>query len=183
MIQSILSPFQSAPSEALVARIWLWLLICNIISSIVNRFKSKNLEKKILTLQKQITEVRNTNTMENIQNKYIGLSSEEVSKLYKELKDSDKELNDKFLSKKDYQNFSTGILDFINNHDERLNLLFKYTTNVEKEVEASFGCIDSIKKMVDLLFEHTKSQDEYMKKIPVIEIPEDWIENIENVEK
>ena len=118
--------------------------------------------------------------MENIQNKYVGPSTEEIARLYKELKESDKELNDKFLSKKDYQEFSTWFINFINNHDERLDLLFKYTMNVEKEVEASFGCIDSIKKMVDLLFEHTKSQDEYMKKIPVIEIPEDWVVEIEN---
>ena len=159
----------------MIAWISLALVVCSIISNIKSWFKSKNIEKEISNLQKQITEVKNsnTNTMENIQNKYVGPSTEEIARLYKELKESDKELNDKFLSKKDYQEFSTWFINFINNHDERLDLLFKYTMNVEKEVEASFGCIDSIKKMVDLLFEHTKSQDEYMKKIPVIEIPED----------
>lgn len=121
--------------------------------------------------------------MENIQNKYVGPSTEEIARLYKELKESDKELNDKFLSKKDHQNFSALILDFLNNHDERLDLIFKYTSNVEKEVDASFECIDSIEKMVDILFEHTKNQDEYMKKIPVIEIPEDWVVKIEDNNK
>ena len=171
MIQSLLSYFKSAPSEALVARIWLLLVVCNIISNIMNRFKSKNIEKKISNLQNQITEVKNSNnnTMESVQNKYIGLSSEQVIKLYKELRESDKELNKKFLSNKDFGKIFKILSKIIDNHNERLDALFKY--------------IESVDRITDVLIEHTKKQDEYMINIPIIEIPEDWVVEIENNDK
>ena len=79
------------------------------------------------------------------------------------------QLNKKFLSNKDFGKIFKILSKIIDNHNERLDALFKY--------------IESVDRITDVLIEHTKKQDEYMINIPIIEIPEDWVVEIENNDK
>ena len=164
MIQSILTYFKSAPSETLVAWVWFFLLICNIVSNILNRFKSQKLEKEISNLQQQIIRINNSNknSLENVQNKYIGFTTEQVIQIYKELRENDKELNEKFLLQRDFRKMNRVLAKIMDNYSERFDILFQY--------------IESVEKQGNILFEHMQKQDEYITNIPIIEIPDDWIQ-------
>lgn len=175
MLQSLLSYFQNSPSEVLVAWLSLGLVACNIISTIRNWFKSKkeisNLKNEISNLQQQITEVKNSNknTVAHIQNEYFWFSNEQVVELYKKLRESDKELNEKFLLQKDFHKVNGIISEIFDSYNERFDILFHY--------------IESVERQGNILFEHMKKQDEYITNIPIIEIPEDWVVKIEDNNK
>lgn len=150
--------------EAICTIIWFVLTICNYKS------ENKKLKQEVSNLQQQVTKLNNENNnqtlVEQVQNKTIWFNPQEVIELYKQLWNIDKELEDKFTSKENFQEVVWILLKIFHNYDERFDILYNF--------------INSVANQTDILYKHIQFQDSYISKIPIIEIPEDWISKVDD---
>ena len=97
-------------------------------------YKNRKQDKAIQDLQLQV-KLSNSNSLEQVQNKIIWLSTDEVIRLYKELQDKD--LWTKYANAEDFR--------------EALVLFVKYAETVQRQMDHTSNMIDLTNKRLDIL--------------------------------